>query len=145
MRGWKLLFDEEIEVLAELPAQMNGAKRQQFRWSKGTTQLAIKLLWDLLLFRKIPLDTKFQAFVQLYKEYCVSSVPCPICYFSYITKPRYCNPPRPLALIFRANFLYFAWPTNLHMYHKKTLARSMVIKVKAVLVLSILCDWHFCQ
>ena len=28
MRGWKLLFDEEIEVLAELPAQMNGAKRQ---------------------------------------------------------------------------------------------------------------------
>lgn len=65
LRGWKLLFDEEIEVLAELPVQMNGAKRQQFRWSKGTTQLAIKLLWDLLIFRKIPLDTKFQAFVQL--------------------------------------------------------------------------------
>jgi cellulose synthase/poly-beta-1,6-N-acetylglucosamine synthase-like glycosyltransferase len=65
MKGWKLLFDEEIEVLAELPVQMNGAKRQQFRWSKGTTQLAMKLLWDLLVFRKIPIDTKFQAFIQL--------------------------------------------------------------------------------
>jgi cellulose synthase/poly-beta-1,6-N-acetylglucosamine synthase-like glycosyltransferase len=65
MKGWKLLFDEEIEVLAELPVQMNGAKRQQFRWSKGTTQLAMKLLWELLVFRKIPLDTKFQAFIQL--------------------------------------------------------------------------------
>jgi hypothetical protein len=65
MKGWKLLFDGEIEVLAELPVQMNGAKRQQFRWSKGTTQLAMKLLWELLVFRKIPLDTKFQAFIQL--------------------------------------------------------------------------------
>jgi cellulose synthase/poly-beta-1,6-N-acetylglucosamine synthase-like glycosyltransferase len=65
MKGWKLVFDEEIEVLAELPVQMNGAKRQQFRWSKGTTQLAMKLLWELLVFRKIPLDTKFQAFIQL--------------------------------------------------------------------------------
>jgi cellulose synthase/poly-beta-1,6-N-acetylglucosamine synthase-like glycosyltransferase len=65
MKGWKLLFDEEIEVLAELPVQMNSAKRQQFRWSKGTTQLAVKLLWELLVFRKIPLDTKFQAFIQL--------------------------------------------------------------------------------
>ena len=65
MKGWKLLFDGEIEVLAELPVQMNGAKRQQFRWSKGTTQLAIKLLWELLVFRKIPLETKLQAFIQL--------------------------------------------------------------------------------
>jgi len=65
MRGWKLLFDKDIVVSAELPVQMNAAKRQQFRWAKGTTQLAIKLLGELLLCKKIPLDTKFQAFIQL--------------------------------------------------------------------------------
>jgi cellulose synthase/poly-beta-1,6-N-acetylglucosamine synthase-like glycosyltransferase len=65
MRGWKLLFDENIVVSAELPVQMNAAKRQQFRWAKGTTQLAMKLLGVLLLCKKIPLDTKIQAFIQL--------------------------------------------------------------------------------
>ena len=65
MRGWKLFFDKDIVVSAELPVQMNAAKRQQFRWAKGTTQLAIKLLGDILLCKKIPLDTKFQAFIQL--------------------------------------------------------------------------------
>jgi cellulose synthase/poly-beta-1,6-N-acetylglucosamine synthase-like glycosyltransferase len=65
MRGWKLFFDKDIVVSAELPVQMNAAKRQQFRWAKGTTQLAIKLLGDILLCKKTPLDTKFQAFIQL--------------------------------------------------------------------------------
>ncbi len=65
MRGWKLLFDADIVVSAELPVQMNAAKRQQFRWAKGTTQLAIKLLGELLLCKKIPADTKFQAFIHL--------------------------------------------------------------------------------
>ena len=65
MKGWRLLFDKDIVVSGELPVQMNAAKRQQFRWAKGTTQLALKLLGELLLSKRIPVDTKFQAFVQL--------------------------------------------------------------------------------
>jgi cellulose synthase/poly-beta-1,6-N-acetylglucosamine synthase-like glycosyltransferase len=65
MKGWRLLFDEDIVVSGELPVQMNAAKRQQFRWAKGTTQLALKLLGELLLSKRIPVDTKFQAFIQL--------------------------------------------------------------------------------
>ena len=65
MKGWRLVFDEDIVVSGELPVQMNAAKRQQFRWAKGTTQLAIKLLGELLLNKQIPADTKIQAFVQL--------------------------------------------------------------------------------
>ena len=34
---------------------MNGAKRQQFRWAKGSIQCAVKLLGDILI--KIPSDT----------------------------------------------------------------------------------------
>jgi cellulose synthase/poly-beta-1,6-N-acetylglucosamine synthase-like glycosyltransferase len=65
MKGWRLLFDEEIVVSGELPVQMNAAKRQQFRWAKGTTQLAMKMLGELLLNKRIPADTKIQAFIQL--------------------------------------------------------------------------------
>jgi len=65
MKGWKCLFLPDIVVNAELPVQMNGAKRQQFRWAKGSIQCAIKLLGGILLKRKIAIDAKLQAFVQL--------------------------------------------------------------------------------
>ena len=65
MKGWKCLFLPDIVVNAELPVQMNGAKRQQFRWSKGSIQCAIKLLGGILAKRKIAIDAKLQAFVQL--------------------------------------------------------------------------------
>jgi len=65
MKGWKCLFLEGVEVEAELPVQMNAAKRQQFRWAKGSIQVALKLLSDVMLHRKVPIDTKAQAFIQL--------------------------------------------------------------------------------
>jgi cellulose synthase/poly-beta-1,6-N-acetylglucosamine synthase-like glycosyltransferase len=65
MKGWKCLFLEDIVVDAELPVQMNAAKRQQFRWAKGGVQVALKLMSDIIIQRKIPVDTKLQAFIQL--------------------------------------------------------------------------------
>jgi cellulose synthase/poly-beta-1,6-N-acetylglucosamine synthase-like glycosyltransferase len=65
LKGWKCLFLEDIIVDAELPVQINAAKRQQFRWAKGSMQVAMKLLIDVTLSRKIPIDTKIQAFIQL--------------------------------------------------------------------------------
>jgi len=65
MKGWKCLFLEGVEVDAELPVQMNAAKRQQFRWAKGSMQVALKLLSDVMFHRKVPADTKVQAFIQL--------------------------------------------------------------------------------
>ncbi|MDE1769985.1 MAG: glycosyltransferase [Thaumarchaeota archaeon] len=64
MKGWKCIFIPDIVVDAELPVQMNSAKRQQFRWAKGSIQCAIKLLADVTV-KKMPVDTKIQAFVQL--------------------------------------------------------------------------------
>lgn len=64
MKGWKCVFIPDIVVDAELPVQMNAAKRQQFRWAKGSIQCAIKLLGDVAI-KRIPIDTKIQAFVQL--------------------------------------------------------------------------------
>ena len=65
MKGWKCVFLPDIVVDAELPAQINAAKRQQFRWAKGSIQCATKLLFDIAIKRKISIETKIQAFVQL--------------------------------------------------------------------------------
>ena len=65
MKGWKCVFLPDIVVDAELPAQMNAAKRQQFRWAKGSIQCAVKLLSDVTLKRKVAIEAKIQAFIQL--------------------------------------------------------------------------------
>ena len=65
MKGWRCLFLPEIVVDAELPVQMNAAKRQQFRWAKGSIQCAVKLLSNIIIKRKITTAAKFQAFIQL--------------------------------------------------------------------------------
>ncbi len=45
---------------------MNAPKhREQFRWAKGSMQVALKLLIDVAVQKKIPIDTKIQAFIQL--------------------------------------------------------------------------------
>ncbi len=65
MNGWKCVFLPDIVVDAELPVQMNAAKRQQFRWAKGSIQCALKLLGGIALRKKVAIEAKIQAFVQL--------------------------------------------------------------------------------
>lgn len=58
LKGWKIHYREEIGSPAELPAEMNGLKSQQFRWMKGGAETAKKMLpsvWksDLSLSKKL--------------------------------------------------------------------------------------------
>jgi cellulose synthase/poly-beta-1,6-N-acetylglucosamine synthase-like glycosyltransferase len=48
-KGWRIEYLEEIGSPAELPADMNGLKGQQFRWMKGGAENArklLKLVWN---------------------------------------------------------------------------------------------------
>src|SRR5215210_3211549 len=65
MKGWRCLFLEDVVVDAELPVQMNAAKATAVQMAKGSIQVALKLLTDVMLGRKIPIETKTQAFLQL--------------------------------------------------------------------------------
>jgi cellulose synthase/poly-beta-1,6-N-acetylglucosamine synthase-like glycosyltransferase len=47
LRGWKLVYDGETTVPAEVPAAMEAFKIQQFRWTKGMAQTARKTLGRL--------------------------------------------------------------------------------------------------
>lgn len=58
LKGWKINFLEEVSSPAELPAEMNGLKSQQFRWMKGGAETAKKILptiWksDISMIKKI--------------------------------------------------------------------------------------------
>ena len=44
LKGWKIKFLENIGSPAELPAEMNSFKSQQFRWMKGGAETAKKML-----------------------------------------------------------------------------------------------------
>lgn len=44
LRGWKFKFLRDVTSPAELPAEINALKSQQFRWTKGAIETAIKLL-----------------------------------------------------------------------------------------------------
>jgi cellulose synthase/poly-beta-1,6-N-acetylglucosamine synthase-like glycosyltransferase len=44
LKGWRIVFLEELGSPAELPAEMNGLKSQQFRWMKGGAENARKLI-----------------------------------------------------------------------------------------------------
>ncbi len=44
LNGWEIVYLEKFGSPAELPAEMNGLKSQQFRWMKGGAETAKKML-----------------------------------------------------------------------------------------------------
>ncbi len=64
LKGWRFVFLPELTAPAELPPEMAAFKAQQFRWTKGGVQTALKLLPRLLL-SKAPLKVKVEGFFQL--------------------------------------------------------------------------------
>lgn len=60
LRGWKFKFLRDVTSPAELPAEINALKSQQFRWTKGAIETARKLLptvWKA----NIPFRIKFHS------------------------------------------------------------------------------------
>lgn len=64
LRGWKFVFLPDLIAPAELPAEMESFKAQQFRWTKGGVQTAIKLMPKVMR-ASISLRTKIEAFFHL--------------------------------------------------------------------------------
>ncbi len=64
LAGWKVEYAFDVEVPAEIPADLSAFRSQQKRWSKGSIQTAKKLLPRLLRSR-LPLATRWQAMLHL--------------------------------------------------------------------------------
>lgn len=64
LRGWKFVFLNDVTSPAELPADINSLKTQQFRWTKGAVETAKKLLptvWS----SNLPLKVKLECTIHL--------------------------------------------------------------------------------
>jgi cellulose synthase/poly-beta-1,6-N-acetylglucosamine synthase-like glycosyltransferase len=64
LRGWKFLFVPDLVTPAEVPVEMNGFKKQQHRWAKGSIQTCLKVL-PRILQSDLPLKVKVEAFFHL--------------------------------------------------------------------------------
>ncbi|MFQ5857538.1 MAG: cellulose synthase family protein [Anaerolineae bacterium] len=64
LAGWRLRYLPAVVVPAELPPQIHGFKGQQFRWAKGSIQVARKLARPLLT-HDCPLWVRLQGLMHL--------------------------------------------------------------------------------
>jgi len=64
VKGWRFVYVPDLVCPSELPVEMYSFQTQQFRWAKGLTQVARKLLPDLLK-ADVPRHAKIQAVLHL--------------------------------------------------------------------------------
>jgi hypothetical protein len=64
LKGWKFVYLPDLDCPSELPVEIHGFQVQQFRWAKGLTQCAKKLLPGIVR-AKIPFRVKAEAFMHL--------------------------------------------------------------------------------
>lgn len=64
LKGWKFLFLNDVTSPAELPADINALKTQQFRWTKGAVETALKILPKVLK-SDLPFRIKMECTIHL--------------------------------------------------------------------------------
>lgn len=64
LKGWRFAYAPDVECPSELPVETYGFQVQQSRWAKGLTQVAIKLLRQILR-ADVPFRVKLEAFCHL--------------------------------------------------------------------------------
>lgn len=69
LRGWKFLYKESVGSPAELPAEMNALKSQQFRWMKGAAECTVKNLGKVVKAENYHTWTKVNAIFHLMNSF----------------------------------------------------------------------------
>lgn len=69
LRKWKFVFLQDVESPAELPAEMNALKSQQYRWAKGAAECVVKNLKKVFVAPHLTLGTKVNAFFHLMNSF----------------------------------------------------------------------------
>lgn len=64
LKGWKFVFLNDVTSPAELPADINALKTQQFRWTKGAVETALKILPKVLK-SDLPFRIKMECTIHL--------------------------------------------------------------------------------
>lgn len=65
MKGWRFKYLQDLCAPAELPAEINALKNQQYRWNKGAAECAVKHLKSVLGAKRLNFNTRIHAFFHL--------------------------------------------------------------------------------
>ncbi|MFY8215462.1 MAG: glycosyltransferase, partial [Chthoniobacterales bacterium] len=65
LAGWRGLYLSGLAVPGELPQTFSAYKSQQFRWAKGSMQVALKMLPAIMRSKDVSLSGKFECAVHL--------------------------------------------------------------------------------
>ena len=65
MNGWEFVYMQDVVSPAELPITMNALKTQQFRWTKGAAECAVKNLGKVWRSDRLSLQTKLHGHFHL--------------------------------------------------------------------------------
>ena len=76
LKGWKFKYLVDFCSPAELPAEMNALKSQQFRWTKGAAECAVKHLPRVIKQKKLGFGTKIHALFHLMNSFIFICVFC---------------------------------------------------------------------
>lgn len=69
LKGWQFVYKEKIGSPAELPAAMTALKNQQYRWTKGAAECAVKNLPRVLKSKTLTVGTKLHALFHLMSSF----------------------------------------------------------------------------
>lgn len=69
LKQWKFVFLQDVTSPAELPAEMNALKSQQYRWAKGAAECVVKNLGKVFGASHLTLGTKINAFFHLMNSF----------------------------------------------------------------------------
>ena len=89
LRGWRFHYLEDYDCPSELPVTVDNIKSQQFRWTKGTAETAVKILPEVLR-SGISSKKKVSAFFHLTSSlvfvsvFLASVISVPLVYFKSI-------------------------------------------------------------
>ncbi len=65
LRGWRIGYAPDVVVPAELPAEVEAFKKQQFRWAKGSFQVVRKILPKVVRRGDLPWHVRLMASLHL--------------------------------------------------------------------------------
>lgn len=68
LRNWQFCYRSDVGSPAELPAELNAIKSQQFRWTKGGAETALKIFPRVLRSPWLKKRQKVQAFFHLFNS-----------------------------------------------------------------------------
>jgi len=73
LKDWKVIYDDTLEVPAEVPINLLDFKAQQYRWAKGKAQV-IKKLSGKLWKKKMPFVKRLHVYFDLYNIFVIPAL-----------------------------------------------------------------------